>query len=172
MNKIPYTSMVNSLMYAMVYTRPNIGFATRIVNGFMSNPNKELWLAVKRVLWYLKGTSSICFKYHSSSPVLEGCMKSDMSVDVDTSRPMSRYVMTYVGDAISWQLRVQKVVALSTTKVEYMVSIEAEMEILWMRDFINELGMRQEQFWLHCDNQSINHLLTKNVSYHSITKYI
>ena len=35
-----------------------------------------------------------------------------------------------------------------------MAAIEAGKEIIRTRDFISELGMRQEQFRLHYDNQS------------------
>ena len=59
---------------------------------------------------------------------------------------MSGYVMTYVGGAISWQSWLQKSVALSITEVEYMVAVEADKEVIWMKDFIRELGIRQEEF--------------------------
>ena len=72
---------------------------------------------------------------------------------------------------MSWQSRLQKVVALSTTKVEYMAVVEAGKELIWMRDFLSELGMKQEKFLLHCNNLSAIHL-AKNVSYHSRTKHI
>ena len=57
MMKIPYASTVGSLMYAMVCTRPDIGYAIGVVSRFMSNPGKEHWNAVKWILRYLKGTS-------------------------------------------------------------------------------------------------------------------
>ena len=41
MMKVPYTSVVGSLMYVMVYTRPVIKYAVGVVNRFMSNPGKE-----------------------------------------------------------------------------------------------------------------------------------
>ena len=57
---------------------------------------------------------------------------------------------------------------MSTTEVEYMVAVEAGKEIIWMRDFISELGMREEQFRLHCVNQGAIRL-AKNAAYHSRT---
>ena len=75
------------------------------------------------------------------------------------------------GGVVSWQSRLQKVVALSTTKAEYMTAVEAGKELIWMRDFLSELGMKQEKFLLHCDNQSAIHL-AKNDAYHSCTKHI
>ena len=52
-----------------------------------------------------------------------------------------------------------------------MAVVEADKEIIWMRDFISELGMQQEQFRLHFDNQSDIHL-AKNATYQSRTKHI
>ena len=56
MMKVPYTSAVGILMYAMVCNRPDIGYAVGVVSRFMSNPGKEHWNAVKWILRYLKGT--------------------------------------------------------------------------------------------------------------------
>ena len=94
-----------------------------------------------------------------------------MSADVDTSRSTSGYVMTYAGGAVSWQSRLQKTVALSTTEAEYMAAVEAGKEVLWMKDFISELGIRQEEYRLYCDSQRAIHL-AKNAAYHSRMKHI
>ena len=49
---------------------------------------------------------------------------------------------------------------------EYMAAMEIGKEVIWMRDFIQELGIGQEEYRLYCDNQSVIHLV-KNVVYHS-----
>ena len=54
--------------------------------------------------------------------------------------------MTYAGGAVSWQSRLQKTVALSTTEAEYMAPVDVGKEILWMKDFIGELGIRQDEY--------------------------
>ena len=41
MRKVPYALVFGSLMYAMVFTRPNIAHAVGVVSQFLSNPNKE-----------------------------------------------------------------------------------------------------------------------------------
>ena len=41
MKKIPYASIIDSLMYAMVCTRPNIVHAIGVVSRYLSNPGKE-----------------------------------------------------------------------------------------------------------------------------------
>ena len=50
--------------------------------------------------------------------------------------------MTYSRGAVSWQSRLQKTVALSTTEAEYMAAVKAGKELIWMRDILTELGMK------------------------------
>ena len=38
MAKVPYASVIGSLMYVMVCTQPNIAHAVRVVSRYMSNP--------------------------------------------------------------------------------------------------------------------------------------
>ena len=40
MSKMPYASVIGSLMYAMVCTRPDIAHAVGVVSRFMSRPEK------------------------------------------------------------------------------------------------------------------------------------
>ena len=56
MSKVPYASAVGSLMYAMVWPRPDIAHAVGFVSRFMENPGEEHWQAVKWILRYLKGS--------------------------------------------------------------------------------------------------------------------
>ena len=52
-----------------------------------------------------------------------------------------------------------------------MAVVEASKEVIWMKEFIGELGIWQEEFLHYSDNQSNIHL-AKNVAYHPRTKYI
>ena len=119
----------------------------------------------------LKGTSSACLGFRVGNLVLDGFTDSDMSGDVDSSRSTLVYVMTYAGGVVSRQSRLQKSVSLSTTKEEYITVVEADKELIWMNNFLSELGMKQEKFLLHRNNQSAIHL-AKNAAYHSRSKHI
>ena len=44
MMNIPYASTVGSLMYAMVYTRPDIGYAVRVVSRVIREKRRYHWL--------------------------------------------------------------------------------------------------------------------------------
>ena len=58
MSKVPYSSAVGSLMYAMVCTRPDIAHAIGVVSRYMNDPGKEHWMAAKWILSCLRGTTT------------------------------------------------------------------------------------------------------------------
>ena len=161
MSKVPYALAVGSLMYAMVCTRPDIAHAVGVVSRYMNNPGKEHWMAVKWILRYLKGTTDQALCFGGSNISLQGYVDADMVGDRDNRRSTTGYVFTVGGTAVSWVSKIQSVVALSTTKTEYVVATEASKEIIWLQRFLDELGKKQELGRLYSDNQSAIHL-TKN----------
>jgi hypothetical protein len=64
MARVPYASVLGSLMYVMVYTRPDIVHAVGVLSRYMSTPGKEHWTTIKRVFRYLCGTKdyAICYQ--------------------------------------------------------------------------------------------------------------
>lgn len=171
MQKIPYSSAVGSLMYAMVCTRPDLAYAVGTVSRFLSNPGREHWNAVKWIMRYLRGTSNMKLCFGNEKPVLVGYTDSDMAGDIDSRRSTSGYLITYAGGAVAWQSRLQKCVALSTTESEFIAATEACKEMLWMKKFVHELGFTQEKYVLYCDSQSAIHL-GKNSTFHARSKHI
>ena len=81
MSRIPYSSTVGSLMYAMVCTRPDIAHAVGAVSRYMNNPGKENWKAVQWILGYLRGTTSHALCFVGSDTVLQGYVEADMAGD-------------------------------------------------------------------------------------------
>ncbi|KAL6335550.1 hypothetical protein AAG906_030679 [Vitis piasezkii] len=132
MRNVPYASAVGSLMYAMVCTRPDIAHVVGVAT-------------VKWILRYLRGTSKTCLCFGTNKPVLVGCTNAYMVGDVDFRKFTSGYLITFLGGTVSWQSRLQKCVALSTKEVEYIAITEASKELLWMKKFLQELGLQQER---------------------------
>ena len=60
-NPVMYQSMVGSLLYAAMATRPDIAHAVGAVSS------ETHLTAVKRILWYLKGTTDLALKYQRST---------------------------------------------------------------------------------------------------------
>lgn len=49
----PYASLVGSLMYAQLCTRPDLAFAISVLGRFQANLGVSHWVAAKKVLCYL-----------------------------------------------------------------------------------------------------------------------
>jgi hypothetical protein len=158
MSRVPYSSAVGSLMYAMVCTRPDIAYAVGVVSRYMNNPGKEHREAVKWILRYLRGTTTHALCFGGSDTFLQGYVDSDMAGDKDSRRSTTGYVFTIGGTTVSWISKLQKVVALSTTEAEYVAATEASKEMIWLQRFMEELGKKQKNNRLYCDSQSAIHL--------------
>ena len=65
----------------------------------------------------------------------------------------------------------QKCVALSTTEAKYIAANEVGKEMLWLKQFLQELGLKQDGYVVNCDSQSAIDL-SKNSMYHSRSKHI
>ena len=72
---------------------------------------------------------------------------------------------------MSWKAQLQPIVALSTTKAEYIATTEGIKKALWLKGLVDELGCMHEKVEVLCDNQSSIHL-TKNQMFHEMTKHI
>ena len=140
MERVPYSSAVGSLMYAMICTRPDLSYAVSMVSRYMANPGKEHWKAVQWIFRYLKGTTDMCLHFGRNSSGVLGYVDSDHGKDIDHRRSITGYVFTLDGCAISWRAHLQPTVALSTTEAEYMAVSEAVKEAVWLKGCFGEIS--------------------------------
>jgi hypothetical protein len=119
----------------------------------------------------LRGTATHALCFGGSNTFLQGYVDSDMTGDKYSRRSTTGYVFTIGGTTISWISKIQKVVALLTTKAKYVAVTEASKEMIWLQRFMEELGKKQENNRLYCDIQSSIHL-AKNSTLHSKSKHI
>ena len=62
-----YARVLGCLIYVMNYTRPDIACAVSKLSRFNSNPNHTHWMAMRRVLGYLKHTQDYGLHYKNLS---------------------------------------------------------------------------------------------------------
>ena len=77
MRGIPYASAVESLMYAMLCTRPDICFAVGMVSRYQSDPGEEHWIVVKHIFKYLRTMRDYMLVYQDESLVPIGYTDSN-----------------------------------------------------------------------------------------------
>ncbi|GKB42903.1 hypothetical protein Tco_0887845 [Tanacetum coccineum] len=171
MSRVSYASVVGSLMFAMICTRPDIAHAVGVVSRYMVEPGREHWEAVKRIIRYIKGTSDVALCFGESDLIVKGYVDSDYAGDLDGSKSTTRYVFTLSGGTVSWVSKLQSVVAMSTTEAVYVAAGQASKEAVWLKMLLEELGHEQEKITLFCDNQSALYL-ARNPALYSKTKHI
>ena len=122
--------------------RPNIEFAVGYVSRFMEDPREDHWVAVKRLLRYVKGTvdQRIIFpKIGGSRLQLTVFSDADMAGDIDGRRSTCGVLVFLESAPISWLSLKQKVVALSTCEAEYVATATAACQVVWLRRLLGEL---------------------------------
>jgi transposase InsO family protein len=176
MQKYPYASVVGSIMYAQVCTRPDIAFITGMLGRYLSNPGLDHWKAAKRVLRYLQRTKDHILTYRRSEKPLEvfGYTDSDFGGCQDSMKSTSGYIFMLAGGAVSWKSAKQTLMAPSTMAAEFIACYEASNHGVWLRNFITRLRIVESikrPLKLYCDNQSAVLYATNNRS-SSKSKYI
>lgn len=168
-----YQSAVGSLLYLSIWTRPDITYAVSNVAKFCSNPSKEHWTAVKRIMRYLKGTMNYGLWYdRSSSDECVGYSDADWAGDINDRKSTSGYMFQIGGTAISWRSKKQSCVALSTAEAEYMALASAAQEAIWMQQLVGDLNSKQtNSMVIYEDNQSAI-CMSKNPQFHGRAKHI
>ncbi|XP_057502673.1 secreted RxLR effector protein 161-like [Actinidia eriantha] len=155
MRLVPYASVVGSLMYAMLCTRPNIYYVVSMVSKYQSNPESKPWIAVKHILKYLKRTRDYVLIYGSEDLTPIGYTDFNFQSDIDSRKSTSSYVFTLDDRAISWRSVKQSCIADSTIVVEYIAACKTAKEAVWLMKFLLELKvipLANGPIILHCDN--------------------
>lgn len=170
--RFPYREAIGCLNYIAGTTRPDISYAVNRAARYCNDPGQAHWLAVKRILRYLKGTINYTIIYNTGKyDQLTGYCDSDFAGDTDTSKSTSGYVFLFHGGPISWSSKLQTVTAISTTEAEYMSLSNATKECIWLRELLQGLGIKLETTVLHIDNQGAKGL-AENPICHQRSKHI
>ena len=132
-----------------------MAYSLGVVSRYQSDPGENHWKVVKIILKYLKNTKDQWLVYGESDLRLIGFTDSSFQSDHDDSKSMSEFIFTLNGGAICWKSSKQHTVADSVCEVEYIAASDAAKEAVWLRKFINELGVApslDDPVLLYCDS--------------------
>ena len=134
--------LLGCLAYVSTATRPDIAAAVVTLSQFMSDPSKEHWIGVKRMLRYIKGTLSYGLKFSVNDDEydLYGFSDADWAGDADNRRSTSGYVFKVADFTVNWCRKKQATVAKSTTEAEYVALSQATQEAFYLRNLLADLG--------------------------------
>lgn len=172
----PYANLIGELMWLAMNARPEIAYAVQTLAKFTKSPRQCHWVAAKRVLRYLKGTAEVCIRFSidiqpSEHPI--AFCDSDWARDPEDRKSTSGYLFMFAGGPISWKVKKQAVVALSSAEAEYLAVSMCAREAIWMRHFFEEIhrGYGSRATKIYVDNQAAIKM-SQNPVYHSRTKHI
>lgn len=176
-----YRSLIGALLYAANITRPDIAYTVGRLCRHTANPSELHWVAAKRVLRYLRGTSDYCLVFgqgqqvtsvtRGNEPTVDIYTDADWAGDTSDSKSTSGCLVRFNGDVINWLSKKQHSVAMSSTEAEYMALAESVKEALWYRSWIQEVFGKEIRSTIHCDNQSAIKL-SDNDFIHDKSKHI
>jgi len=158
-NRKEYLSMVGSLMYAALGSRPDIVFSVTALSRYNVQPLEMHATSAKRVLRYLKTTAKFRIHYRRltsdpqsphNSPSMDiiGYTDSDWAGNLMTRKSVGGFVFglghtnaneeLVMSGLFHWQAKSQSVVALSTLEAEYIACSHATQESLWLSRMMKE----------------------------------
>lgn len=172
MEDVPYKSAVGSLMYAMVATRPDLAFAISTVSQHMAKPGWSHWMAVKRIMRYLKGSKHLRLRLGGHHITLVGYCNADWAGDGNGRKSTTGYAFLIGDGEVSWSSKRQPTVALSTTEAEYMPASHCTREAIWLQQLLGDVGYNLEEGTLIMNDNQGAIALAKNPVHHSRTKHI
>lgn len=147
-----YLSIIGSLSYLAVGTRPDIAFAVNYLARFSARPQHNHWTALKHMLRYLSATKEegIWFKNNDVNNSIE--VFCDANWGGEGSRSTHGYVIFLFGSPIGWMSRRQSCVATSTGHAEYMALGTSARETVWVINVLEELIGSRLKATIFCDN--------------------
>ena len=116
-----YQSIIGSLLYIMISTRPNIAFAVTYLSQFSTNPTEDHYKAAQHICRYLVGTHDYKLIYtHEEDKGLVAYTNSDWAADKIWRHSITGYFFKLANGIISWRSHAQKTIALSSMEAKHM----------------------------------------------------
>lgn len=147
-----YLSILGSLSYLAIGTRPDLSFAVNFLARFSSKPNKDHWNAIKHLLRYVSGTKNEGILFQANSDDTSLVTYCDANWGGEFSRSTHGFIVMLFGNPISWASRRQGCVATSTCHAEYMALGVAARESIWIQNLLTDVFGSLFITTIKCDN--------------------
>ena len=152
-----FMKIVGSLLFLSTRSRPDISFHVNYLSLFMKSATLRHLHLARRVLQYISQSKHQTLQFHGSNDL-------NFHVYVDSSYAShddrkSHYGFSFHSNTSSGACitisKKAKLLALSSTEAEYLALFEASKSIMWLRQFLEELGYPPTSPTLvHEDNKS------------------
>jgi len=163
-----FRQIIGALQY-LTFTCPDICFAVNRVCQFMHAPTDSHWAVVKRIMRYLRGTTSHSLHItRSSSFSLHGFTDADWIGSVEDRKSTGGYLVFFGQTPIAWKSGKQHTVACSSTEAEYKALADGTTEVILLTDL---QILSASAPIISCDNLGATYLFVNPV-FHARTKHV
>jgi hypothetical protein len=164
-NQRSYQSLIGSLLYLAIATRPDIAYSVGVLSRFNSCPTQTHFTAAKRILRYLKGTSNCGLIYGEVKQSMVGYCDASWGDNSEDRHSTTGITFFNAGGPISWFSKRQSTIALSTAESEYIALCEAAKEAVWLRQLVKDIdGHSTEPITINIDNMSADAIANNSKS--------
>eukprot|EP00959_Pyramimonas_sp_CCMP1952_P390283 8178342-Pyramimonas_sp.AAC.1 len=185
--KLPYRQLLGQLLWIARCTRPDILFSVQYLSQFANCACREHWMALLRVLRYLKSIidDKLTLRIHDKTTShcnLRIETDSDWASDHTDSKSFSGSCVFYNGSLLNFLVSKQATVTTSSTEAEYIALSEAVKEGLYFVNLINEVISVKTPVETYIDNigagciaqNDVNNSNTKHIDirYHLVRDWI
>ena len=153
----PFRSLIGSLLYANICSRPDISFALSTLASHNSDPRLMHWNALLDLLRYLRDTQEHKITYgklseNDTKNILSVYADADFAMDTVGRKSRTGYVIFLNGGVVAWNSSLQSTVAQSTSEAELYSMVEAVNAAMQLKHFLEEIGFPQGALQCHEDN--------------------
>nr|GEW30092.1 retrotransposon protein, putative, unclassified [Tanacetum cinerariifolium] len=153
-NATKYHSMIGALMY-LTSSRPDIVHATCLCARYQAKPTEKHLKEVKSIFHNLRGTVNMGLWYTKDSSFdLSGFSDADYVGYKDTFKGTSSGAQFSGKKLVSWSLKKQDCMALSTVEAEYVSLFACCAQVLRMRTQLTDYGFHFNKISIYCDSKS------------------
>ena len=171
-----YQRALGELNWLVRGTRADLAFVTHKLSQCCHQPCERHWTGVQQVFRYLKSSQDVTLTYRRDNSKLRGYSDADFASGSADRKSTMGYVFMLGGAAVTWASRKQQAISTSTTEAEYIGLCNAAKEAVWIRNFLQEIGMNKHIGEMQArrilgDNQGALRLVA-NPEFHAKSKHI
>ena len=174
----PYLAVIGSVLYLAINTRPDIIFHVCMLARYSKNKTPQACYLVAHLLSYIAGTVEFGLTYRFSdlidvlNLISEAYSDADFAGDRKTRRSTAGYIVFAANAPIAWYSKLMSTVAASTMESEYMAAFHCAQEVVFIRNFLSEIGLPQTKpTRFRMDAQAAIDAI-RNPVFHARTKHI
>jgi hypothetical protein len=166
--------VIGTLNHLARWTRPDLATAVSFASRNASNPSKNDFEAIAKILGYLESTRDLRLVLNGKNiSTVNLYTDSDWAGDQTDFKSQSGILVFLGANLISWKSQKQKCVAKSTMEAEYVAMSDGASEGSWIKQMAYDFELIAEEnpITLRCDNQAAI-AAVNNPTDHSRAKHI